>query len=113
MTRTIATDAKRVLFDARPAENCVTGIGRYAKTFHTLMKGIPRHCCWSLGVNLKWTPSSPIEEELELPYLLEREDIDVFHSPLFRLPAVMPCKSVVTIHDAIPLVRPELSNPEF
>src|SRR5581483_205692 len=38
---------------------------------------------------------------------------DVFHSPLFRLPAVLPCAAVVTVHDAIPVVRPELSNPEF
>ena len=38
---------------------------------------------------------------------------DVFHSPLFHLPALVPCRSVITLHDAIPLVRPELSNPGF
>jgi glycosyltransferase involved in cell wall biosynthesis len=113
MTRTIATDAKRVLFDARPAESGVTGIARYARTLGTLMKGVPRHFCWTLGKDLEWKPSSPIEEELELPYLLEREEIDIFHSPLFHLPAILPCRSIVTVHDAIPLIRPELSNPGF
>jgi glycosyltransferase involved in cell wall biosynthesis len=113
VTRTIATDAKRVLFDARPAESGVTGIARYARTLGTLMKGVPGHFCWTLGQDLKWKPATPFEEELELPYILEREEIDVFHSPLFHLPAVLPCKSIVTIHDAIPLVRPELSSPGF
>jgi glycosyltransferase involved in cell wall biosynthesis len=113
VTHTVCTSAKRVLFDARPAENCLTGIGRYAGTLATLMKGVPGHFCWSLGRDLKWSPATPIEEELELPWLLEREEIDVFHSPLFPLPAVVPCRSVVTVHDAIPLVRPELSTPGF
>ena len=38
---------------------------------------------------------------------------DVFHSPLFHLPALVPCRSVITLHDAIPLVRPDLSDPDF
>jgi glycosyltransferase involved in cell wall biosynthesis len=113
MTRTVCTDAKRVLFDARPADTCVTGIGRYASTLATLMRGLSGHFCWSLGRELKWTPASPTQEELELPMLLEREAIDVFHSPLFHLPAIVPCRSIVTLHDAIPVVKPELSNPAF
>jgi glycosyltransferase involved in cell wall biosynthesis len=36
-----------------------------------------------------------------------------YHSPLFRLPAVLPSRAVVTIHDAIPAVRPDLTNKEF
>jgi len=113
VTRTVATDAKRVVFDARPAESGVTGIARYAKTLRTLMKSVPGHFCWSLGEDLKWAPSTPFEEELELPALLELEDADVFHSPLFHLPALVPCRTVITLHDVIPLVRPELSNPGF
>ncbi|HZV02650.1 MAG TPA: glycosyltransferase, partial [Planctomycetota bacterium] len=113
MTRTVAIAAKRVIFDARPGESCVTGIGRYARTMKTLMKGVPGHVCFSLGEDLKWSPKTPIEEELELPALLEREGCQVFHSPLFHLPAVLSCQAVVTVHDAIPLVKPELSNLDF
>ncbi|MBI3725145.1 glycosyltransferase family 4 protein [bacterium] len=54
-----------------------------------------------------------MEEEFELPPLIEREGIDLFHSPIFRLPAILACRSVVTIHDAIPAVRPDLTNPDF
>jgi len=113
MTRTAAVAGKRVIFDARPGESCVTGIGQYARTMKTLMKSVPGHFCFLLGEDLKWSPRTPIEEELELPGLLEREGCEVFHSPLFQLPAVLPCQAVVTIHDAIPLVGPELSNPGF
>jgi glycosyltransferase involved in cell wall biosynthesis len=113
VSRTVANDAKRVLFDARPAESGVTGIAQYARTLRTLMKGVPRHFCWSLGEDIKWTPSTPFEEELELPAILEREEIQVFHSPLFHLPALVPCRAVITLHDAIPLVRPDLSNHGF
>src|SRR5947209_6964606 len=38
---------------------------------------------------------------------------DVYHLPLFSLPAILPCRSIVTVHDAIPVVRPDLSNPGF
>lgn len=113
VTKTVATAGKRVLFDARPGDNCVTGIGRYARTMKTLLKGVAGHHCFVLGEDLKWSPRSAVEEELELPAILEREKIDIFHSPLFHLPAVLPCKAIVTIHDAIPIVRPDLSNPEF
>lgn len=41
--------------------------------------------------------------------------MDVYHSPLFRLPAVLPARTqaVVTVHDAIPAVRPDLATPGF
>ncbi len=109
----------RVLFDARPGEACVTGIGRYARTVEGLQReGIPGHECWSLGATsssgrLKVTSHSAQEEELELPAILERERIDLFHSPLFHLPAVLPCEAVITIHDAIPLARPDLASEGF
>jgi alpha-1,3-rhamnosyl/mannosyltransferase len=52
-----------------------------------------------------------LEEELELAGLIEREAFDLLHAPSFHLPALMPCSAVITIHDAIPLVRPELASP--
>jgi glycosyltransferase involved in cell wall biosynthesis len=103
----------RVVFDCRPGDACVTGIGRYAKTVGTLLREVPGHACFGLGSDLRWEPGTPIDEEFALPALLEREAIDIFHSPLFHLPAITPCKTVVTIHDAIPAVRLDLATPEF
>jgi glycosyltransferase involved in cell wall biosynthesis len=106
----------RVLFDARPARS-PTGIGRYTRTLASLLRtGLGEHVCWSLGgtnADLDLAAQSAIEEELELPALLAREAIDAFHSPLFHLPAVCPSRAVVTIHDAIPAVRPDLATADF
>ena len=109
----------RVLLDTRPAESCATGIGRYARTLRALLAdgGIPGHEGFSLGSDVRLAVRSAVEAELELelelPALLEREAIGVFHSPLFVLPALLPCPAVVTIHDAIPLARPDLASPSF
>lgn len=56
---------------------------------------------------------SPAEEELGLPGVLEREGIDLYHSPLWGLPALLPCPAVVTVHDAIPVTHPELTAEAF
>lgn len=109
--------ALRVLFDDRPATGCATGIGRYAATLGQLLTqglpGIEAHLL--TGPAWRGARQGPAEEELLLPLLLEREGVDVLHSPLFRVPAVLPerVKLVITIHDTIPLHRPELTSPAF
>ncbi|MGE3376469.1 MAG: glycosyltransferase family 4 protein [Vicinamibacteria bacterium] len=104
----------RVLFDARPANACRTGIGRYAASLSALLRdGVADHTCGSLGDDVVLAAADLREEELELPALLEREAVDLFHSPLFHLPALLPCAALVTVHDAVPLTRPDLCTPEF
>ncbi|MGE0709138.1 MAG: glycosyltransferase family 4 protein [Planctomycetota bacterium] len=104
----------RVLFDARPARACRTGIGRYAATLSELLReGVADHACASLGEDVALAAADPREEQLELPALLEREAVDLFHSPLFHLPALLPCAALVTIHDAVPISRPDLCTAEF
>jgi len=39
--------------------------------------------------------------------LLKKEDIDVFHSLVYGVPFLCPCKKVFTIHDLTPLIFPE------
>ncbi len=107
----------RVLLDTRPSQS-PTGIGRYSRSLGSLASRIPRHRCWTLGApgsaaDVHFDAVSRIEEELHLPALLERESIDVHHSPLFQLPACLPWRGIVTIHDAIPAVRPDLTTPAF
>lgn len=103
----------RAIFDARPGRACLTGIGRYARTMAGLLRGdVLGHTGAILGEGrLRLQARHAFEEEIELPALLVNERADVYHSALFRLPALLPCKAVVTVHDAIPLVRPDLATP--
>jgi len=38
-------------------------------------------------------------EQVGIPFLCWKQGIDVFHSPGFVAPLLLPCKSVITIHD--------------
>jgi glycosyltransferase involved in cell wall biosynthesis len=64
-----------------------------------------------LGENFRSIPEVArpysISEQLRIPMDLRREGIDLFHAPHYVLPALTPCKSVVTIHDCIHLRFPQ------
>jgi len=64
-----------------------------------------------LGENFRAVPEIArqysIAEQLRVPMDLRREGIDLFHAPHYVLPALTPCKSVVTIHDCIHLRFPQ------
>jgi glycosyltransferase involved in cell wall biosynthesis len=64
-----------------------------------------------LGPNFRLVPeSSPgysVREQVTVPRDLRREGADLFHAPHYVLPALTPCKSVVTIHDCIHLRFPQ------
>lgn len=50
---------------------------------------------------------------VEIPRILKRWNIDVYYSPYFVVPLWLPCPSVITIHDTIFSVFPEmLSQPK-
>ena len=48
-----------------------------------------------------------MSEQFRVPLDLRREGIDLFHAPHYVLPALVPCRSVVTIHDCIHLRFPQ------
>ena len=104
----------RVLIDVRPAASCGTGIGRYASMLaEVTQEGVPGHAC-AVADATRLRFASALEEELVLPALLEREGAKLFHSPLFHLPATLgECAGAITIHDAVPIVRPDLTSPGF
>jgi glycosyltransferase involved in cell wall biosynthesis len=64
-----------------------------------------------LGENFRtipdWSRSYSIREQLTIPLDLRREKVDLFHAPHYVLPPLVPCKSVVTIHDCIHLRFPQ------
>jgi glycosyltransferase involved in cell wall biosynthesis len=48
-----------------------------------------------------------ISEQLRIPLALKREGVTLFHAPHYVLPPLVPCRSVVTIHDCIHLMFPQ------
>jgi glycosyltransferase involved in cell wall biosynthesis len=48
-----------------------------------------------------------VAEQIKIPWALKREGVTLFHAPHYVLPALVPCRSVVTIHDCIHLMFPE------
>ena len=51
--------------------------------------------------------SYSVAEQFALPIDLRREGAELFHEPHYVLPALTPCRSVVTIHDCIHLRFPQ------
>ena len=50
-------------------------------------------------------------EQIELPRILKQNSIDLFHTPSFVAPLLVPCKMVMTIHDLNHLVLPQFYTP--
>ena len=73
----------------------------------------PDDCGWveQLGPNFRPVPDRSanysVGEQLSIPLALTRIRPDLFHAPHYVLPALTPCRSVVTIHDCIHLMFPQ------
>jgi glycosyltransferase involved in cell wall biosynthesis len=65
----------------------------------------------SLGENFRPVAETSgnysISEQLTIPLALKREGVSLFHAPHYVLPPLVPCRSVVTIHDCIHLMFPQ------
>lgn len=111
----------RIAYDVRRIAN--PGIGRYMKSLVKAMALLaPEHeyiVIMAPGTHhlLGTYPSVrrlnarskyySISEQLELPALLLKHDVDILHAPHFVVPAKKTCTTVVTIHDAIHLAYPQ------
>jgi glycosyltransferase involved in cell wall biosynthesis len=58
-------------------------------------------------VVIERSPSYSAREQVSLSWRLFRLRLDLYHSTHYVLPAVVPCKAIVTIHDIIHLLYPE------
>jgi len=122
----------RICLDARTAGDHFPGIGRYtvnlARALAALVAGEDRLALlrdprpaspWDLGpvangpVEIWDVPVSPfsLHQQWQLPPLLRRRGVDLYHSPYYLMPAYPGVPSVVTIHDLIPLRYPWLFSP--
>ncbi len=48
-----------------------------------------------------------LSEQVRIPLAIKREGVTLFHAPHYVLPPLVPCRSVVTIHDCIHLMFPQ------
>ena len=51
-----------------------------------------------------------VREQITIPRLLQKNKIDIFHSPSFFGPVLVGCKVIMTIHDMIHVLFPEESS---
>ncbi len=65
----------------------------------------------SLGENFRPVAETSgnysLTEQVAIPLALKREGVSLFHAPHYVLPPLVPCRSVVTIHDCIHLMFPQ------
>ena len=93
--------------------NLVTHLNRLDSTteYILLCKPDDQTFASGLGENFRLVsqPAGPysISEQIRIPIQLKREAIDLFHAPHYTLPALTPCRSIVTIHDCIHLRFPQ------
>ena len=112
----------RVAIDARKLHDF--GIGTYIRNLLRQLARIDQHTEYvllcreadlgiggQLGANfrtvLEPSPNYSLREQIHVPWVLLRERPDVYHAPHYVLPAAVPCRSVVTIHDCIHLMFPQ------
>ncbi|MQA29802.1 MAG: glycosyltransferase [Luteitalea sp.] len=54
-----------------------------------------------------------VAEQVRIPLAVRREGVALFHAPHYVLPPLVPCRSVVTIHDCIHLMFPQYLPGRF
>jgi glycosyltransferase involved in cell wall biosynthesis len=79
--------------------------------FVLLCRGDDRADLSSLGPNFRPVAEEAgnysVAEQIRIPLALWRERVDLFHAPHYVLPALVRCRSIVTIHDCIHLMFPQ------
>ena len=123
----------RVAINALPVGAGMTGIGAYARALvrasgaqpgrHSFIYVTAKGASESFNGTNGATPAdaerilveepSTTWEQLHLPGELEARAVDLYHSPLFTCPIVNAVPSVITIHDVVPAVRPDLCSEAF
>ena len=117
----------RIGIDARKLHDF--GIGTYIRNVLRQLSRLDQHTEFvlfcrpedaaglkTLGENFRPSPETAgnysIAEQWKIPLAIRREGVTLFHAPHYVLPALVPCRSVVTIHDCIHLMFPQyLPNP--
>ncbi len=121
----------KIAIEARPVKwSYGTGIGNYTYSLINKLNEIDHkneytflcpdnqpnsYIPFSRDYSFYSLPKDDHREEIEIPFWLSKEQVDLFHLPQngFRIPAQCSCKLVVTVHDLIPYFLPEMVRPSF
>ena len=118
----------RIGIDARKLHDF--GIGTYIRNllrhlaridsqteFVILCRPEDRATLAALGENFRTVSETSgnysVAEQVKIPLELKREGVTLFHAPHYVLPPLVPCRSVVTIHDCIHLMFPQYLPNRF
>jgi glycosyltransferase involved in cell wall biosynthesis len=114
-----------VVLDLRCINSQMTGIGRYAENLglslsspstgfrvSALVAGRDQPRMFDSGATYV-APADPDWDHLGLPDFLKAAGADIFHSPFFLLPSLRVCRYIGTVHDVIPMSRPDLCPESF
>ncbi|MDW8403900.1 glycosyltransferase family 1 protein [Chloroflexus sp.] len=117
----------RIGFDARYAGDHFPGIGRYITALLPALSAIcrPHRLLVLVNADQSLPPlttetveyamvrSGPfaLSQQLEMPLLARRLRLDLLHSPYIVKPYLLPCPSIVTIYDVLPLRYPQTLSP--
>jgi glycosyltransferase involved in cell wall biosynthesis len=112
----------RIAIDARKihdygigtyVRNVIRQLARQDRTSEYVLLCHPDDCqaVNALGENFRAIPDRArpysIREQISVPMDLRREGVQLFYAPHYVLPPLVPCRSVVTIHDCIHLMFPQ------
>ncbi len=122
----------RIGIDGRYIQDHFPGIGRYTHNLiQALAKAAPEDSFVLLHnpgvVNTRYDletlrvpntevvavdfPTFSLTEQYRLPSFIHHLGLDLFHSPYYIKPYLLPCPSVVTIYDLIPRLYPQYISP--
>ena len=114
------TTSQRIAIDGRKIKDF--GIGTYIRCLveglarvdedheYVIFISDPDDANWDLPPNFEFvvdrSPGYSVRELITLSWKLYRHKVDLFHATHYVLPALIPSRSVVTIHDVIHLLYP-------
>jgi glycosyltransferase involved in cell wall biosynthesis len=109
----------RIAIDARKIDSPLTGIGRYTKNLLTHLAEIDKENEYIIlqrkvasiktvdASNFRIVvfdyPAFSLHSIFFLHKILDRERVEIFHSPFVSVPLFTKCRIVLTVHDLIPL----------
>lgn len=103
---------KRIGIDIHCAEGRISGLGRTVEQLWTHLKKMPMPDC-EYRFLTRSKPSKDMNtlrrlywENSEVPRFARTEKLDLLHVPAFAVPALKPCKLVLTVHDLIGMTFP-------
>ncbi|MFQ5525577.1 MAG: glycosyltransferase family 4 protein [Thermoanaerobaculia bacterium] len=100
-------------------QNLLPALARVDSRNHYLIFARPEHRerLWELPDNFEFVAekarSYTARELVALPWQILRRRLDLFHATHYVLPYLVPCKTIVSIHDIIHLLYPEFLPNRF